>query len=322
MFLVGDIGGTNARFAIARTTDKDAIVISDFEKFTADEVGGFSDGINQFLGKLGYRPSLAVLAVAGPVENNEVKFTNRDWKIRRQDIIESCHLNDVCLLNDFTAMAHAIPKVSDDSYLPIKTGIKHEDAPILVAGPGTGFGACLLLPHAGRWLSIASEGGHSLYTPRTQLQRDIVRILEPIYGAISVEHMTGGRHLNALAEAVAEIHGIQFQKQAPQEIIENALNNDPYCLDICITRAHAVLSGVGNMALICGARGGIVLAGGVARHLINFLTRADVLSAFDAIWPESNYLKDIPIKLLANPMAPLIGAAAHYMQGLDKHDAA
>lgn len=322
MFLVGDIGGTNARFAIARTTEQGGIVISDFEKFKADEVGSFEDGVNQFLDKLGYRPSLALLAVAGPIENDEVQFTNRNWKIRRENIIENCNLHDVCLLNDFTAMAHAVPKVCDDSYIPIRTGIAHKNAPILVAGPGTGFGASLLLPHEGRWLSIASEGGHSLYTPRNELQREIVRVLEPIFGSVSIEHIAGGHNFNALAQAVADIHGVCFQKQQPQEVIEKALIGDPYCIDICVTRAHAILSGLGNMALIGGARGGAVLAGGVARHLINFVIRQDALEAFDSIWPDSNYLRDIPIKLLADPMAPLIGAVAHYMQGLKKHDTA
>jgi len=319
MFVVGDIGGTNARFAIARTTPDNRIVVSDYEKYSADQVSVFEDGINQFLDKLGYRPPLAIFAVAGPIRNDEVQFTNRAWKIKRQDIIKNCALTDVCLLNDFTAMAHAVPRMTEDSFLPIKPGSPIEGAPILVAGPGTGFGVSLLSQSAGRWHSIATEGGHILYTPRNPIQNEVLRILEKALGCpVSLEHVTGGAFLNVLAQAVSEIHGVAHVDRSPQKIIEDALQGDPLSADICTIRVEAIMTGLGNLALVGGARGGIVLAGGVGRHLINFLTTPSAIHAFESIWPENNYLRDIPIRLLTNPMAPLIGAAAQYME--EHHD--
>ena len=151
MFLVGDIGGTNARFAIARTTDDQGIVISDFEKFNAQQFDNFDDTMNEFVDRIGVRPSLAVLAVAGPIHNGEVKLTNRSWQLNASDLAQNCRIDEVCLMNDFTAMAFSVTRIGDDSYIDLKKGDPLDNSPVLVAGPGTGFGSCLLVPDDGKW---------------------------------------------------------------------------------------------------------------------------------------------------------------------------
>lgn len=315
MFLVGDIGGTNARFAIARTTDDQSIVISDFEKFNAHQFDCFDDTMNEFVDRIGLRPSLAVLAVAGPINNGEVKFTNRTWQLNANQIAQSCQLDEVCLMNDFTAMAYSVTRIGDDSYINLKPGQAAENAPILVAGPGTGFGSCLLVPHAdGRWQTIAAEGGHSLFVPRNELDHEIIRILSQHTGTISVERICGGAHLVELTSAMAELHGCAAPGLSPQEIIERAEQGDALCRDICQIRADAIVSSLANMALVGGTLGGIVVAGGVARHLLNFLRDEETIGRFASVWPDGNYLQHIPIRLLVNPLAPLVGAAAHYLQ--------
>ena len=314
MFLVGDIGGTNARFAIARTTDDHGIVISDFEKFNAHQFDRFDDTMNEFVDRIGIRPSLAVLAVAGPINNGEVQFTNRTWQLNATQIAQSCQLDEVCLMNDFTAMAYSVTHIGDDSYINLKPGRAAEKAPILVAGPGTGFGSCLLVPQAdGGWQTIAAEGGHSLFVPRNELDREIMRILSRNTQTISVERICGGAHLEELTKAMAELHGCAAPDFGPQEIIERAESGDALCRDICQIRADAIISSLANMALVGGSLGGIVVAGGVARHLLNFLREEETIGRFASVWPEGNYLQNIPIRLLVNPLAPLVGAAAHYL---------
>lgn len=319
MFLVGDIGGTNARFAIARTTDDQGIVISDFEKYNAHQFDRFDDTMNEFVDRIGLRPSLAVLAVAGPINDGEVKFTNRTWQLNASEIAQSCQLDEVRLMNDFTAMAYSVTRIGDDSYISLKQGQALENAPVLVAGPGTGFGSCLLVPPRngdgnGKWQTIAAEGGHSLFVPRNELDRDIMRILSQQSDAISVERICGGGHLPELVAAMAQLHGCATPDLAPQEIIEKAEQGDALCRDICQIRADAIISSLANMALVGGARGGIVVAGGVARHLLNFLRAPETIDRFASVWPEGDYLQHIPIRLLVNPLAPLVGAAAHYLQ--------
>ena len=313
MFLVGDIGGTNARFAIARTAGKEGIVLSDFEKFTASQFDSFDDTMNQFVEKIGHRPSLAVLAVAGPIHDGEVKFTNRKWHLRASEIKQNCQINEVCLMNDFTAMAFSVTRVSDDSFISLKAGTPEEDGPILVAGPGTGFGSCLLIGKGQKRFAIPCEGGHSLFTPRTPLQHDINAVLQRSHPNVSVERICGGANLDDLVVAMADVHGITAPTLSPQEIIEKALDGDAFCHDLCQLRADAIVAGLANLALIGGARGGVVVSGGVARHLANFLSDPQTIEGFASIWPQGNYLQNIPVKLLVNPLAPLIGAAAHYL---------
>ena len=314
MFLVGDIGGTNARFAIARTTDDQGIVISDFEKFNAQQFDNFDDTMNEFVDRIGVRPSLAVLAVAGPIHNGEVKLTNRSWQLNASDLAQSCRIDEVCLINDFTAMAFSVTRIGDDSYIDLKKGDPLDNSPVLVAGPGTGFGSCLLVPDEGKWQALACEGGHSLFVPRNKLDRAVLDILSRHHDAVSVERICGGGYLSELATAIAEIHGVAAPDLSPQEIIEKGEAGDALCRDICQIRADAIITSLANMALVGGARGGIVVAGGVARHLSNFLTDEETVARFDGVWPQGDFLQHIPIRLLVNPLAPLVGAAAHYLQ--------
>jgi len=314
MFLVGDIGGTNARFAIARTAGKESIVLTDFEKFTANEFNSFDETMNQFVENIGHRPSLAVLAVAGPINDGEVKFTNRSWHLRADEIREKCQISEVCLMNDFTAMAYSVTRVSNDSFIELKSGTADPNAPILVAGPGTGFGSCLLVGNEDKRIAIACEGGHSLFAPRTPLQHDVNRVLQRSNPNVSVERICGGGNLEALVVAMADVHGIKPPSLTPQDIIEKALAGDAFCHDICQLRADVIVASLANMALIGGARGGVVLSGGVARHLANFLSTPETMDNFASLWPNGEFLQDIPVRLLVNPLAPLIGAATHYLQ--------
>ena len=314
MFLVGDIGGTNARFAIARTAGKESIVLTDFEKFTANEFNSFDETVNQFVENIGHRPSLAVLAVAGPINDDEVKFTNRSWHLRADEIRDKCQISEVCLINDFAAMAYSVTRVSNDSFIELKSGTADSNAPILVAGPGTGFGSCLLVGNEDKRIAIACEGGHSLFAPRTPLQHDVNRVLQRSNPNVSVERICGGGNLEALVAAMADVHDIKPPNLTPQDIIEKALAGDAFCHDICQLRADVIVASLANMTLISGARGGVVLSGGVARHLANFLSTPETMDNFTSLWPNGEFLQDIPVRLLVNPLAPLIGAATHYLQ--------
>jgi glucokinase len=189
-----------------------------------------------------------------------------------------------------------------------------DNSPVLVAGPGTGFGSCLLVPDDGKWQALACEGGHSLFVPRNELDRAVLDILSRHHDAVSVERICGGGYLTELTAAIAEVHGVESPELSPQEIIEKGEAGDVLCRDICQIRADAIITSLANMALVGGARGGIVVAGGVARHLSKFLTDKETIARFEGVWPQGDFLQHIPIRLLVNPLAPLVGAAAHYLQ--------
>ena len=315
MILVGDIGGTNARFAIAIETDNRQIVISDYEKFKTREFNQFDELLEKFVHGIKHKPQKAILAVAGPVKDGKAKFTNQNWLVDNKLIEEKCHISSVDIVNDFAAMAMAVPKIGEEGFIEINRGEAHANAPILVSGPGTGFGSCILVPQGTSWRTLACEGGHSLFSPRDDTQIEIVKILQRDNPNVSVENFCGGKGLNKLARAVCEFQGYSYQELSPHEILEKSeKGEDPYTT-ICTIRAEAIMSSLANMALVTGARGGVIIAGGVAKHLVNFLSSESALEAFTSVWPHNDMLKNIPIKLLIEPTAPLLGAAAFGFDG-------
>ena len=310
MILVGDIGGTNARFAIAMETDNRQIVISDYEKFKTHEFEQFVELLEKFVNGIQHKPQKAILAVAGAVKDGKAKFTNQNWLVDNKLIEEKCHISSVDIVNDFAAMAMAVPKVGEEGFIEINQGEVYTDAPILVSGPGTGFGSCILVPQGLSWRTLPCEGGHSLFSPRDETQIELVRILQRDNANISVENFCGGKGLNNLARAVCELQGFEYQELSPHEILEKSeIGEEPFA-NIYTIRAEAIMSSLANMALVTGARGGVIIAGGVAKHLVNFLSSERSLEAFTSVWPQNDMLKNIPIKLLIEPTAPLLGAAA------------
>lgn len=310
MMIVGDIGGTNARFAIAIRAGEKKIVISDYEKFKSSDFPEFSVLVQEFINKIDHKPKQAVLAVAGPVNNGKVGFTNQGWQIDSKSLEKSCKIPSVKLINDFEAMARSVPEISRESFIEINSGTAVKDAPILVAGPGTGFGACAILNQDGKWSLLASEGGHSLYAPQGEFEKEIVSILGRDGEKVSIEKICAGNGLQKLTKAVCELTGYEYVELSPHEIVERSCAGEEPFKTVSSVRANAIMNGLANMALITGARGGVVIAGGVAKHLVNFLTSEDALKSFTNVWEGNDYLKNIPIRLLIDGTAPLMGAAA------------
>ncbi|MGC6512575.1 MAG: glucokinase [Parvibaculales bacterium] len=311
MILVGDIGGTNARFAIAIEAAGKKIVISDYEKFKSRDFPDFSDLVQSFIDSIDHKPGKAILAVAGPVNSGKVGFTNQQWQIDSTTLEQKCKIPSVKLINDFEAMARSVPEISPDNFIEINPGTAVADAPMLVAGPGTGFGACTLVSQNGKWTPLSSEGGHSLYAPQNDLEKDIVSILGRNGERVSIERICAGKGLSDLTKAVCELQGYDYVDLSPHEMVERSCAGEEPFNTVSRVRANAIMNGLANMALVTGARGGVVIAGGVAKHLVNFLTTEEALTNFTTVWADNDYLKTIPIRLLIDGTAPLVGAAAY-----------
>ena len=168
-------------------------------------------------------------------------------------------------------MTRSIPELADDEFTIIQSGLPHKDEPILVAGPGTGFGVGYLVPTKSGWHVIASEGGHVAYSPQSSLELEILQILRRERDFISLELVSSGKSLPVVHKAVCEIHGEPYEPIAPDLIRESALSGDDVCRDVCHIRAAATMGAIGDLALTGGTRGGIVLAGGVSERMNDYL---------------------------------------------------
>ena len=310
--LVGDIGGTNARFGMARQSRTGEWTIEHFAKYAGDDYPTLQEAITNYIKAFNLTPKHISLAVAGPIENGEATLTNRAWSVSETGLITEFGVQNVGLFNDFAAMARSVPELKPTDFDVLKDGLAKPLEPILVAGAGTGFGVAYLLPDRGQWHTISSEGGHIAYVPRTPEELVVRDILARDHGYVSLELVSSGSGLNKVHKAVCERHKVSFKKISPDAIRAKAKAGDTICLEVCQLRAHAIMGALGDLTLAGGARGGIVLAGGVTERMVEFITAPDALSVFKNRGPRTDYMQDIPVRLMSNPIAPLIGAAALY----------
>ena len=311
--LVGDVGGTNVRFGLAGREQRGRIAIEAFRKAPGDDYAGFEEALADYLQAADVEAAgrHAVFALAGPPRDGIVKLTNRDWRVSEAELCERFGFSRVTLVNDFAGMARAVPELDDSAFLPIKPGEAELGAPIIVCGPGTGFGVATLVPRAdGQWQVLSGEGGFMAYAPQTDTEYELARRLRDAYGYVYTEWVCAGIGLEAVHRALCEIYGRPHTKMGPAEIMDRAQAGDAMYSELCRIRARGTLRAAGDLVLANGARGGVVLAGGVSEHLIDFLQDDEAIERFVERGRNRAYMAPLPIRLMTDPQAPLIGAGA------------
>lgn len=309
--LVADIGGTNARFAVARVAGGE-VELDHVQSLPAREHPSLLLAVASYLDSLPHRPTSGVLAVAGPVTDGTVDLTNSPWQV--SDVaLETLGLSPVRLINDFEALAAAAPRLPS-------SGLSHlggplsgaAEATLAVMGPGTGFGVSILGRAAGgHSVAMATEGGHAAFAPADAVEEEIVRVLWPRFGRVSIERLLCGPGLINLHSALAEIEGRPApQTQSPADITAQALADASSPEAATLTRFCAMLGSVaGEIALTTGARGGVYIAGGIAPRILPFLKASPFRQRFEAKGRYSDYLAAIPTWVITHPYPALLGAA-------------
>jgi glucokinase len=311
--LVGDVGGTNARFALAARR-KGRLRIERAAVFQAADYATSEDALRAFLDGLGdsERPRRAAVAAAGPVEDGQVVFTNNpSWRISERGLRRTGGLERAWLVNDFTGQALAIGRLSGRDLQRIGDARKGAaGASAIILGPGTGFGAGARVDD-GRAHAIATgEGGHTGFAPGDETELQIIRILMKKFGRASVERILSGPGLLNLYRTLAEIRGEAAVRDEPDAVTQGALAGEPLCR-LAVERFCAILGSVaGDFALAFGARGGVYVSGGIAPAIIEVMAASDFRRRFEAKGRMSDYLKPIPTWVVMQPHVALIGAAS------------
>lgn len=308
--LVGDVGGTNARFALARMVDGQ-VVLDHHESFPAHEHPTFLGGVKAFLDGCEVKPSGGVLAVAGPVTEGAIDLTNSPWRVSEGEL-QTLGLNPIKLINDFEAQAWGAPIVPDSELASLggpAQGDPH--ATIAVLGPGTGFGVSALVRDAhGREMALPSEGGHACFPPGDTVEDEILRILRRRYDRVSIERLICGPGLLNMHRALAEIDGRESHIDDPAEITRQALENHDSPCGATLARFCAILGAVaGDIALTTGARGGVYIAGGIVPRILPFIQASPFRQRFERKGRFQDYMAAIPTKVILHKHAALLGAA-------------
>jgi glucokinase len=307
--LIGDIGGTNARFSIVLDAESEAsepIVVQTANFATIDEAIRTA-----VLDRSSVRPNSAVLAVAGPVESDEIPLTNCPWVVKPKQMFANLGLSDIVVLNDFEAQALAVVALGEEHMEKIGGGAPEPNAGRVVLGPGTGLGVAGLVHALNRWIPIPGEGGHMDLGPRTPRDFEVFPHIEAIEGRISGEQILCGRGLVSVYRAVAKADGKPSPLTQPAEITAAALKkSDPVAEEALSIFATCLGRTAGDLALVFMSRGGVFLTGGIAQKILPALRAGNFRAAFEDKAPHSALMRTMPVYVITQPLAALAGLAA------------
>jgi glucokinase len=305
--LIADIGATNARFALLGASGHYGTAILPCAQFPTLEAAA-----RAYLDGAGAKPPRrAALAIAGPVTGDVLRMTNHPWQFSIAETKDRLGLDRLEVVNDFAAVAHAVPRLGAQDRVQVGGGSPVPAQPIAVIGPGTGLGMASLAWCGPRWQVLAGEGGHATAAPADAREAAVVATLSRRFGHISVERLVSGMGLQNLREALAELEGAPAARLRPAEISEAGLSGaDRLCAE-AVDLFCAILGGAaGNLALTLGARGGVYIAGGIVPKLGEAFVRSRFRERFVAKGRMSVFLEPIPTYVITHELPAFLGLAA------------
>ncbi|MEI9984916.1 MAG: glucokinase [Aliidongia sp.] len=304
--LIGDIGGTNARLAIAIGGK-----YQQEETYLTERYSGLDGAIEAFVKTLPdeLKPQEAAVAIAGPIHGDEIRLTNSHWHFSRRDLAKQFGFGRMIVVNDFTANALALPYLGPDDAKQVGGGSASDSAPIGILGPGTGLGVSGLIRSADRQhVALTGEGGHVTMSAADPEDAAILAELAKRIDHLSAERVLSGEGLVNIYDALCALARREPQKLAPADI------TDPESQDelriAAVNRFCAMLGTVaGNLALTLGAEGGVYIAGGIVPRLGERFTRSDFRRRFEAKGRMQPYLARIPTFVITHPKPAFVGLA-------------
>lgn len=314
--LLADIGGTNARFAIW-TADRPADAQHLAHYRTAD-YPNIADALLAYRAQLAAKgvawPTRAILAVATAVNVEKIELANSPWHFTKHDLSTACGFAHLHLINDFEAIARAIPTLAADEYVTIGGGTAVPNTPIGVLGPGTGLGVASLIPNgAGGWIAVPGEGGHVTATATTDFHFQIIQGIKSVHGHhhVSAERIASGKGLEKTYPVICQLLNQIPMAETAAEISANALlGNDPAALRALEFMVDILAVSARNLALTNGCFGGVYLAGGILPKIQDWFLHSNFRTQFEAKGRREEYMRGIPTRLITTPDIAFRGLAA------------
>ncbi|MFG6447370.1 glucokinase [Roseateles sp. BYS180W] len=301
--LLGDVGGTNARFAWQSRVGAPP---SHIANLLCQDHDSLLAAIRHYLHQHGLEaPQACAIGIANPVTGDWVQMTNHHWSFSIQALHAQLGVQRLQLINDFSAIALSLPELpAQDLHLigPADCAAA-PNQPMAVLGAGTGLGVSCLLPTTGQ--AITGEGGHCTLGACTSDEAELLRLLAQRFGHVSAERVLSGPGLVNLYQACATRYGLMAQPLAPADVVHRALTGaNPLCLEALDHFCAFLGNFAGNMALTYGARGGVYLAGGIAPRIIDTLRQSSFRARFEEKGRLKPYLSPIPTWVIASTHSP------------------
>jgi glucokinase len=325
MLLAGDIGGTKLHFGLfseergLRRPLAEAV-------YPSNGYGSLEEAVVCFLEQEGRRATEAVFGVAGPVFEGKSHITNLPWVIDETRLRDTLKMKAVRVINDVEAIACFVPFLRKQDLVTLQAGAPIRHGAMAVIAPGTGLGEAYLAWDGRRYRACPSEGGHADFAPAAEIESELLAYLGGLRGHVSYERVCSGIGIANIYRFLKE-RGLADEPESLGEalnretdpvplIVEKALDREFPC-DICVRSLDLFTSilgsEAGNVALKILATGGVYLGGGIPPRILPFLEKGQFMEAFLRKGRMRDLVARIPVHVITNPKAALLGAAA---QGL------
>ena len=313
-WLVGDIGGTNARFGLV---DRDGALLHSTVLADSD-YPGLGEAIEAYLDKRGGlpRPLQAAIAVASPITGDEVRMTNHPWAFSISGLRTRLGFERLEVINDFTAQALALPHLGPDDKEATGGGDAMPGAPIGVLGPGSGLGVSGLIRADNRWIALSGEGGHGTMPPITERESAALAVMRRHFDHVSAERVLSGPGLVNLYNALAEVDGVPAAQYTAAQITDVEVEKaNPRCRETTDMFCAMLGTVAGNLALTLGAKGGLYIGGGIVPRLGDRFAASEFRERFEAKGRFHEYLAPIPTFVVTHKLPAFLGCAAKLREG-------
>lgn len=307
--LLGDIGGTHARFG---WIEAPGAPLADVASYRNADHAGLPEVMRHYLDAHGKpAPAWCALGIANPVEGDRVRMTNLAWSFSIAELQRSLGLRRLLVINDFTALALSLPVLQAHELRQVGGGAAQPQAPKALIGPGTGLGVSGLLPvPGGQWLALRGEGGHATLAAADEAEAEVIALLRRRFGHVSAERALSGPGLEHLHQAVCALAGRPAAVSGAPAILAEALaGGDADCVRALDLFCALLGSAAGNLALALGAHGGVYIGGGIVPRLGEAFARSRFRERFADKGRFRPYLEGIATFVITAEHPALLGAA-------------
>jgi glucokinase len=307
--LLGDIGGTNARWAWQESA---GAALQDISVMPCNASASLYDSAANYLTATGHeRPRCAAIGIATAVTGDVVSMTNNSWVFSIAELKQSLGVQHCLVINDFTALAMSLPALAPTDLRTVGSGMAVDGAPVALLGPGTGLGVSGLIQTANaQTLALSGEGGHVTLAPADDLESAILSRLRARFGHVSAERVLSGPGLVDLYRAVCELGGREARPLSPADVTEAAIaGDDKDCVNTAGLFTSFLGNVAGNLALTLGARGGLYIGGGIVPLLGEAFSAGLFRQRFEDKGRFQSYLCTIPTWIITASTPALIGAS-------------
>jgi len=310
--LLADIGATHARFALEIAPG----VLRNVAVLLCDDYPGIVPLLNAYLAQTqaqskGERITHAAFALANPISGDYIRMTNRDWQFSTEEVRRTLGLTTLLIVNDFTALAMALPGFKPEDLLQIGGGKPVANAVAGVLGPGTGLGVSGVIPTLDGFVTLGSEGGHVNFAPADEREFAILQYAWREWQHVSNERLISGPGMEIIYRALALRNGVEAPARDAAAIATAALEQkDPLCLEVLECFAGMLGGAAANLAVTLGAFGGVFIGGGIVPRIAEWFTTSPFRTRFEAKGRFSSYLAQIPTYVIMMPTPALYGVSS------------